>query len=115
MKYYRVNKTVSLVPEIGEIVLIFGEEKNRGRWMKGKVVKHVKGKDGVIRGVVVLHKGNYLERPVQWVCSLEIRSAVKENQEIHSASNKENDHKNKKRQEQKSAAIAKKREDQGTV
>ena len=41
--------------------------------MKGKVVKYVKGNDGVIRGVIVLHKGNYLERPVQLVCPLEIR------------------------------------------
>ena len=74
MKYYRVNKTITLVHEIGEFV--------------------------------VLHKGNYLERHVQWVCPLEIQSAVKEDQEIHSTSNKENDHKNK-RQERKSAPIAK--------
>ena len=65
MEYHCVNKSTSPVPEIGEIVLIVGDEKNRGRWMKGKVVKYVKGKDGVIRGVIVLHKGNYLERPVQ--------------------------------------------------
>ena len=107
MEYHRMNKTISPVPEMGEIVLIVGEEKNRGRWMKGKVVKHVKGKDGVIRGVVVLHKGNYLERPVQLVCPSEIRSTVKEDQETYNACNKENEHKTKKRQERKSAAIAK--------
>ena len=107
MEYHRMNKTISPVPEMGEIVLIVGEEKNRGRWMKGKVVKHVKGKDGVIRGVVVLHKGNYLERPVQLVCPLEIRSTVKEDQETYNACNKENEHKTKKKQERKSAAIAK--------
>lgn len=68
----------------------------------------MKGKDGLIRGVVVLHKDNYLERPVQLVCPLEIRSAVKDDQEIHNASNKEiNDHKDKKRQERKSAAMQK--------
>jgi hypothetical protein len=61
MGYDRVNKSTSPVPDIGEIVLIVGDEKNRRRWMKGKVVKYVKGKDGVIRGVIVLHKGNYLE------------------------------------------------------
>ena len=42
MEYHRVNKNTSPVPEIGEIVLIVGEEKNKGGWMKGKVVKHVK-------------------------------------------------------------------------
>ena len=60
MEYHRVNKNTSPVPEIGEIVLIVGEEKNKGRWMKGKVVKHVKEKDGVVRGVIILHEGNYL-------------------------------------------------------
>ena len=55
MEYHRVNKNTSPVPEIGEMVLIVGEEKNKGRWMKGKV-KHVKGKDGVVRGVIILHK-----------------------------------------------------------
>ena len=42
MEYHCVNKSTSPVPEIGEIVLIVGDEKNRGRWMKGKVVKYVK-------------------------------------------------------------------------
>ena len=37
-------------PEVGEIVLILGEEKNRGRWKKGKVIRIVKGADGVARG-----------------------------------------------------------------
>ena len=55
-----------------------------------KVVKHVKEKDGVVRGVIILHEGNYLERPVQLVCSLEIRSVVKEDKENHNASTKEN-------------------------
>ncbi len=37
-----MKKNTSPVPQIGEIVLLVGEEKNRGRWMKGKVVKYVK-------------------------------------------------------------------------
>ncbi|CAB4026448.1 Hypothetical predicted protein [Paramuricea clavata] len=107
MEYHRVNKSPSAVPEIGEIVLIVGDEKNRGRWMKGKVVKYVKGKDGVIRGVIVLHKGNYLERPVQLVCPLEIRSVVKEDQGRHNESTEDNDDKLKERPERKAAKIAK--------
>ena len=47
--------------------------------MKGKVVRYVTGKDGVIRGVILLHKGNYMERPIQLVCPLEIGSETKEN------------------------------------
>ena len=77
MEYHRVNKSTSPVPEIGEIVLVVEDEKKRGRWMKGKVVKYVKGNDGVMRGVIVLHKGNYLERPVQLVCPLEIGACLR--------------------------------------
>ena len=47
--------------------------------MKGKVIRHVQGKDGVVRGVILLHKGNHIERPIQLVCPLEIRSVEKEN------------------------------------
>ena len=72
MDYHRINRTEAVVPEIGEVVLISGEEKNRGLWMKGKVLqhvtKHVTGRDGAIRGAVVLHKGNRLERPLQLLC-----------------------------------------------
>lgn len=44
--------------EIGEIVLVVGENRNRGKWKKVKVVRYVKGRDGVVRGVVLLYKGN---------------------------------------------------------
>ena len=57
MDYHRINRTEAVVPEIGEVVLIVGEEKNRGLWMKEKVLQHVTERDGVIRGGVVLHKG----------------------------------------------------------
>ena len=84
MEFHKINRGQTEVPQLGEVVLILGEEKNRGRWMRGKVLRHVTGKDGVIRGVILLHKGNHIERPIQLVCSLEIRSAVKEN--LHNAS-----------------------------
>ena len=59
-------------------MLILGEEKNRGRWKKGKVIRIVRGADGVARGVIVLRKGKQLERPMQSVCPLEIRSVEDE-------------------------------------
>ena len=43
-------------------------------WKNGKVLRHVMGKDGVERGVVLLHNGNSIERPLQLICPLEIRS-----------------------------------------
>ena len=65
MECHRVNRKTPAVPAIGEIVLIVGDEKNRGEWKKAKVVRYVKGKDGVVRGVVMLCKGHHIERPLQ--------------------------------------------------
>jgi hypothetical protein len=48
----RVNNKVVEAPQIGDVVLVVGEEKNRGEWKKGKVLRQVRGKDGVVRGVV---------------------------------------------------------------
>ena len=50
-----------------------GEEKNRGEWMKGRVIRHVKGRDGEVRGVTLLHKENHIQWPLQLVCPLEIK------------------------------------------
>eukprot|EP00794_Sanderia_malayensis_P002861 gene2861-3307_t len=76
MEVHRMNSNESIEPRIGEIVLVIGEGKNRGKWKKGKVVELIRGKDGVTRGVAMLHKGHILERPLQAVCPLEIRSSV---------------------------------------
>ena len=62
-------------PEIGEIALVVGG-KNRGHWMKRKVEKLIKGKDNVVRGLTLRHKGHLMKRPLQAVCPLEIRSDV---------------------------------------
>ena len=72
--YHRVNRTEAKIPQIGEIVLLVGEEKNRGLWLKGRVIKLVKGRDNVVRGAIILHKKKRLERPLQLLCPLEIRS-----------------------------------------
>ena len=74
MENHRVHRGVSGVPEVGEIVLLVGDEKNRGEWSKGKVMRHIEGKDGVVRGVILLHKGHHIQRPLTLVCSLEIKA-----------------------------------------
>ena len=74
METHRINRGKQQIPEIGEVVLVVGEQKNRGEWMKGRVIRHVKGRDGVVRGVILLHKGNHIQRPLQLVCPLEINA-----------------------------------------
>ncbi|XP_068714274.1 uncharacterized protein [Montipora foliosa] len=76
METHRINRKTAKVPEIGEIALIVADEKNRGEWKKGKVVQHIRGKDGVVRGLSLLHKGHHIDRPRNLICPLEIRQAV---------------------------------------
>ena len=72
METHRITRKTAKVPDIGEIVLIVADEKNRGEWKKGKVVRHIRGKDRVIRGLLLLHKGHHTDRPLNLVCPLEI-------------------------------------------
>ena len=59
--------------EVGEILLIVGEEKNREEWKKGLVLRQIRGRKDVVRGVVLRHKGHTIERPLNLVCSLDIK------------------------------------------
>ena len=55
-------------------MLLVSDGKNRGEWTKEKVLKYIRGKDGVVRGVVLLHKGHNIQRPLTLVCPLEIKA-----------------------------------------
>ena len=70
-----MKRSDAVIPGVGGIVLVVGEQKNRGIWMKGKVLRHIKGRDDIVRGAVLLHKGHEIERPLELLCPLEIRSA----------------------------------------
>ena len=63
MHSHRTNRGKQQVAEIGEMALVVGEQKNRGEWIKGRVV----------RGVILLDKGNHIQRPLQLVRLLEIK------------------------------------------
>ena len=41
---HHITKTNSYIPKPGDIVLVSGEEKNRGEWKKGKVINLIKEK-----------------------------------------------------------------------
>ena len=76
LESHRVNRKTSPVPDIGEILLVVGNEKNRAKQKKERVMHHVRGRDGVIRGVILRHKGHHIERPLSLVCPLEIKGPV---------------------------------------
>ena len=56
----------------GDVVLIKGEEKNRGKWNIGIVQYINKGKNGNIRSVKLRCKMAILERTIQYLYSIEL-------------------------------------------
>ena len=96
MESHRINRKTAAVPDVGEVVLVIGDEKNRGEWRKAKVMSHIRGKDGVVRGVKMLHKGHHIERPLQLVCSLELKGPVESDEESHPKTTSSEDRKDKK-------------------
>ena len=84
IEVHRSRTTGGRVPEVGDILLIIGDSKNRGEWKKGRVERLVKGRDGVVRGVVLLHNGKRIERPLQLVCPLEIKAIGRRKERVES-------------------------------
>ena len=51
MEIDRLNKEVGATPEVGVVVLVVEDETNHGERTKGKVLRLIRGKDGVVRGL----------------------------------------------------------------
>ena len=49
---------------IGDVVLIKGDNKHRGKWNIGIVEELYKGKDNIIRAVKRRSRKTYTERPI---------------------------------------------------
>ena len=57
---------------VGDVVLVVDERLQRGQWPLGRVTDTFKGKDGLVRSVMVKTKGNVeLQRPIAKLCFLE--------------------------------------------
>ena len=89
MEHHRVIKGENARPEVGEMMLVVGEEKNRAEWKRGKVVELIKGKDNVVRGVKILMKGQTIERPLSLVCFLELKETEIEESKLKETKPKE--------------------------
>jgi hypothetical protein len=60
---------------VGDVMLLQGEKKNRGLWKMGVVEKLIAGKDGVVRGAILKTGNGRKERPLQHLYPLELTSA----------------------------------------
>ncbi len=70
-----VTKVKPFHPDIGEVVLVVGENKKRHEWHHGLVCELLRGKnDDIVRGVRMIVRNKIWERPIQLICPLEIKS-----------------------------------------
>ena len=51
---------------INDVVMIKGDEKNRGKWKIGIIENIFMGKDNIIRSVRIRSGKSIIERPIQW-------------------------------------------------
>ena len=56
----------------GDVALIKGDNKHRGKWNIGIVEELYEGKDNVIRAVKFCSRKTYIERPIQFLYPLEL-------------------------------------------
>jgi hypothetical protein len=66
------NKGKEASVKVGDMVLIQNDERNRGKWNVGIVVKLIKGKDGVVRAAKLRAGKSYLERAIQQLAPMEL-------------------------------------------
>ena len=66
------HKVSKFQPQVGDVVIIKTDNKNRGTWPLAIVSETYPGKDGIIRAVELKTAHGRLERPVQHLYPLEI-------------------------------------------
>lgn len=66
------NKTKEMNVKPGDVVIIKGDERNRGKWKLGVVDKLIEGRDGVVRAIRLRAGKSYLERTIQHLYPMEL-------------------------------------------
>ena len=66
------HKEKELTLNVGDVVVIKGDERNRAHWKTGIVENLIRGKDGVVRGARLIAGKDRLERAVDHLYPLEL-------------------------------------------
>ena len=66
------HKSKAVNINVGDVVMMKGESKKRGRWKIGIISELFQGKDDQIRGAQVKTPRGYLDRPIQLLYPLEL-------------------------------------------
>ena len=70
---HNLNHTKGGPPiEQRDVVLIQSDDRNRGKWNMGVVVKLIKGRDGIVQGARLTAGKSFLERAVRQLCRMEL-------------------------------------------
>ena len=64
-RYNMKNQTKEMNVKPGDVVLIRGHERNRGKWKIGVVERLIKGIDGIVQAVRLRAGKSFLERTIQ--------------------------------------------------
>ena len=72
-RHNTIHQDKELEVKPGDVVMIKGEEKNRGMWKTGVVESLITGRDGVTRTVKLPAGKSYLERAIQHLYPLELQ------------------------------------------
>ena len=76
------NNTRDMKIAVGDVVLIKGDEKHRGKWNIGIVEELYEGKDKVIRAVRLRSRKTAIERPIQHLYPLELHCDIYKQQSV---------------------------------
>ena len=78
-KYKIKDGGTNVPPTIGEIVLLKDDVKDKAKWRIARITKELRGSDNFLRGYELkLGNGYTIQRPIQLVCPLEIKSNITE-------------------------------------
>ena len=71
-----MDNTKEMKIEVGDVALITGEEKSKGKWNIGIVEELYKSKDDIIRSVKLRIPKSHIERPIQHLYPLELHCDI---------------------------------------
>ena len=66
------DQTAQSQKKVGDVVIIKGDERNRGKWDLGIVQRLIEGRDGVVRAVKLRAGKSYLDRAPQHLYPMEL-------------------------------------------
>ena len=101
---HKIVKGAELKLQIGDVVIIKDDERNRAKWKLGIINNLIQGRDGVVRGVKLRAGRSFMERAVQHIYPLELQCDRSEERQV--IKEKDEDTRRSKRSKRNAATVA---------